>query len=187
MKVYVIRHGQSETNLESKWTGWLDVSLTDKGREDAKSAGKIIQNVIFDKIYTSDLVRARQTAELALPNCCYETSLLLREIDVGTIAGKPLSVLTDEQRARVSKQGYTEFDGESREQLYQRINEVMRGLEKSGFENVALFSHAGFMCAMLNAVLGFEISRKNVCCNNCTLAIFEYNNGIWRLHSWINL
>ena len=36
MFVYVIRHGESETNLSKKWTGWLDVQLTKKGYEDAK-------------------------------------------------------------------------------------------------------------------------------------------------------
>lgn len=62
MRVYVIRHGESETNLNKKWTGWLDVHLTDKGKDDAKKAGDFLKNIAFEKIYASDLSRAVETA-----------------------------------------------------------------------------------------------------------------------------
>ena len=67
MFVYVIRHGESETNLSKKWTGWLDVQLTEKGYEDAKKAAGYLKGISFDKIYTSDLMRAKQTAQTAFP------------------------------------------------------------------------------------------------------------------------
>ena len=50
MKVWVVRHGESETNRDGLWTGWLDVELTEKGREDAAKAGKILAGTSFDKI-----------------------------------------------------------------------------------------------------------------------------------------
>lgn len=187
MRVYVIRHGESETNLNKKWTGWLDVHLTDKGKEDARKAGAFLENIPIDKIFASDLVRAAETAETALPGRAYETLPLLREINVGTLANKLLSVVSDEQRARIAKYGYVDFDGETKELFVQRIHQVMNKLETLNCEAVALFTHAGWMRGMLDAVLGTYLPRKHVQCNNCAVAIFEYSNGNWQLHSWINL
>lgn len=187
MRVYVIRHGESETNLNKKWTGWLDVHLTDKGKDDAKKAGDFLKNIAFEKIYASDLSRAVETAETAIPNCCYETSPLLREINVGSLANKPLSILSDEQREHVRECGYADFNGETRAEFYGRICRFKKELETLNCETVALFSHAGWLCGMLDTVVDAYLPRKNVCCNNCTIAIFEYISGIWQLHSWINL
>ena len=187
MKVYVIRHGESETNLQKRWTGWADVQLTEKGREDARRVGELLRDVAFDKVYTSDLSRAIETAKEAIPGCTYETDTLLREINVGTLAKMPLSTPTDEERERIAKYGYVDFGGETREELSGRINEFIKRLEELNCENVALFSHAGWLCGMLNAVLGTTISRKHLCCNNCTMGIFEYTDGVWRLYSWINV
>lgn len=98
MRVYIIRHGESETNRLNCWTGWLDVDLTEKGTEDARKAGKLLEGVEFDKLYASDLIRAKQTLETALPGYEYETSPALREVNVGAIAGKPLSIVTEEEK-----------------------------------------------------------------------------------------
>lgn len=187
MRVYVVRHGESETNLNKKWTGWMDVPLTDKGREDAEKAGDFLKGVRFDKIITSDLSRAAETARTAIPGCLFETSPLLREYDVGSLAGQPLSVLTGEQRARAAQSGYVDFGGESREAIHDRVRRTMEILEGLSCENVALFTHAGWIREMLDTVIGTRLPRANVRCSNCTVGIFEYEAGIWRLHSWINL
>lgn len=187
MRVYVIRHGESETNCKKLWTGWSDVHLTDKGKEDAKTAKDFLKQISFDKIFASDLVRAVETAKIALPDCSYETAPCLREIDVGTLAGKPLSVLSDEQRERIAQYGYIDFDGETIAHFRSRIRQVMNELEALNCETVALFTHAGWMRGMLDAVLGTYLPRKHIQCNNCAVAIFEYTNENWQLHSWINL
>ena len=75
MRVYVIRHGESETNYNKQWTGWSDVHLTDKGKEDAKKARDFLKHIPFDKIFASDLIRAVETAKIVLPDYSYETSL----------------------------------------------------------------------------------------------------------------
>ena len=187
MKVYVIRHGESETNLNKKWTGWLDVHLTDKGIKDAKKAGEFLKNVTFDKIFTSDLVRAIETAQNAIANCNYEPSPLLREINVGTLANKPLSVLSDEQRERARSHGYQDFDGETKEQFNARIAKAIKLFEAQDCQNIAVFTHAGWMRGMLDIIIGSYIPRKQLRCNNCAIAIFEYQDQNWQLHSWINL
>ena len=188
MKVYVIRHGQSETNVHHKWTGWADVNLTEKGRNDAKRAGEILKDIHFDKVFASDLSRAIDTAKNALPGCNPETSPLLREVNVGTLAGNPMNCITNEQRSQIAQNGYVAFDGESYEDFYVRINEFKAFLEKLDYENVAVFSHAGWLKAMLDTVVGAKLPRKNIICDNCTVAIYEYDNtNGWRLHSWINI
>ena len=187
MKIYVVRHGESENNLKEKWTGWYDTPLTEKGIEDAKAAGKILCGVSFDKIYASDLSRAVNTAKTALPNCEYETSALLREVNVGNLENQPSKVLNDEQLSHVFANGYEDFGGESNEHFYNRVVAFAKGLESSGYENVAVFIHAGWLRRMLNFVVGLSMPSKNVVCNNCTVGIFEYKNGTWYLHSWINV
>lgn len=187
MKVYVIRHGESKTNYEKKWTGWLDVNLTEKGMNDAKKAGEFLASVSFDKIYSSDLLRARQTAENAIVGCRYETSELLREINVGSLAGKPLSVVTAEKRKELGTKRYIEYGGESQKEFLNRVTSFMRELEDKNYENVAVFSHAGWLRQMLDNVIGVNIPRNKICCNNCTVAVFEYTGEEWRLYSWVNL
>ena len=187
MKVYVIRHGESENNRTERFTGWDDPHLTDRGREDAKKAAELLKNVRFDKIYVSDLCRAIETAETAIPGCYPERSSLLREIHVGELANKPLAALSDAQREHVFEHGYVDFGGESHEIFCNRVHQFKKGLESLDCENVAVFSHAGWLRRMLDVVLGARVSRKSVCCNNCAVAVFEYANSNWRLYSWINL
>ena len=187
MKVYVIRHGESENNLNEKWTGWYDTPLTEKGKKDAEAAGEILRGVAFDKIYASDLSRAMNTARIAIPNCEFEISALLREINVGSLENKPNNIISDEEISHVFVHGYEKFGGESNEQFFGRVVRFAKGLESSGYENVAVFTHAGWLRRMLNFAVELTMPRKNVICNNCTVGIFEYKNGTWYLHSWINV
>jgi 2,3-bisphosphoglycerate-dependent phosphoglycerate mutase len=64
----LVRHGQSQWNLENKFTGWVDVPLTDLGREEATRAGEALKNggFRFTKAYTSELVRAQDTLDIML-------------------------------------------------------------------------------------------------------------------------
>jgi 2,3-bisphosphoglycerate-dependent phosphoglycerate mutase len=67
-KVVLLRHGESTWNKENRFTGWTDVSLTDKGREEARAAGRLLkaEGFGFDFVYTSLLKRAIWTSILAL-------------------------------------------------------------------------------------------------------------------------
>jgi 2,3-bisphosphoglycerate-dependent phosphoglycerate mutase len=62
----IFRHGQSVWNLENKFTGWVDVELTEKGMQEAKSAGEKLKPFHFDLAYASDLKRAQNTLTAAL-------------------------------------------------------------------------------------------------------------------------
>ena len=187
MRVWVVRHGESETNQNGQWTGWLDAPLTKKGESDAALAKEILEKVAFDKIYSSDLQRARRTAEIAIDGCEYTTTPMLREVNVGDIAGKPLSVIYDENNRPMNTDGYGRFGGESTAQFRERVCAFIKSLEGEECENIAVFSHAGFLRKFLDVILEVDIPRKNLCCENCAVAIFEYTDSHWRLHSWINL
>ena len=61
-----VRHGQSQWNLENKFTGWIDIDLSEKGIEEAKSAGEKLKGFKFDKAFTSALTRAQRTLDIIL-------------------------------------------------------------------------------------------------------------------------
>ncbi|MBN1478106.1 2,3-diphosphoglycerate-dependent phosphoglycerate mutase [Candidatus Sumerlaeota bacterium] len=67
-RLVLLRHGQSTWNLENRFTGWTDVDLSDKGREEARSAGVLLreEGFEFDIVYTSVLKRAIRTMWIAL-------------------------------------------------------------------------------------------------------------------------
>ena len=187
MKVWVIRHGESEANRNGLLTGWLDVPLTEKGREEAMLVNQLLSGVRFDKIYSSDLLRAKSTAEIALPGWAYETLPALREINVGTIAGQPLTVVRGEDIRSLTKEGYGAFGGESRAEFRERVAAFMKTIEGEGCENIAVFAHAGVIRNFLDIALGIVHDRSKICCNNCAVAIFECRHSAWRLYSWINV
>ena len=62
----LVRHGQSQWNLENRFTGWVDVPLSPKGREEATSAGRKLKGIRFDTMYVSHLMRAIQTLHYIL-------------------------------------------------------------------------------------------------------------------------
>jgi len=92
----LMRHGQSQWNLENRFTGFHDIDLSDKGREEAKVAGQRLQDagIEFDQVFTSTLQRAFHTAEIALEECGQEDLIRtmqkeddLRERDYGDLTG----------------------------------------------------------------------------------------------------
>jgi len=61
----LIRHGQSQWNLENRFTGWIDIPLSPKGEEEASLAGEKLKGMTFDKAFSSVLQRATKTYEIA--------------------------------------------------------------------------------------------------------------------------
>ncbi len=84
-KLVLVRHGQSQWNLENRFTGWVDVDLTPKGIEEAKEAGQALKagGYKFDLAYTSELKRAQETLKLILEK--------LGQQDLTTIKHKALN------------------------------------------------------------------------------------------------
>jgi probable phosphoglycerate mutase len=86
-EIYLVRHGESVHNQRQTIAGQLDSELTDRGFEDARDVAAAIGRNDFDTIYSSDLLRARQTADMIIEtlglNCPIRLSPLLRELDYG--------------------------------------------------------------------------------------------------------
>ena len=99
-KLVLLRHGQSQWNLENRFTGWKDVPLTEQGINEAKNAGALIKknNIKFDKIFSSVLERANKTGEIAIKEAkmhellennklIYVRNQSLNERDYGDLVG----------------------------------------------------------------------------------------------------
>lgn len=65
-KLVLVRHGQSQWNLENRFTGWVDVPLSPKGTEEAFQAGQSLKGIRFDLAFTSGLARAQNTLKIIL-------------------------------------------------------------------------------------------------------------------------
>lgn len=64
--LYLVRHGQSQWNLENRFTGWVDVPLSEKGIQEAIQAGKKLKDIVFDTLFVSHQLRAIQTLHYIL-------------------------------------------------------------------------------------------------------------------------
>ena len=62
----LVRHGESQWNKENRFTGWIDVALTEQGRREAHQAAQHLRGIRFDKAYTSVLQRATETLDIML-------------------------------------------------------------------------------------------------------------------------
>lgn len=65
-KLVMVRHGQSQWNLENRFTGWVDVELSEQGRKEAAAAGEALKGYTFDVAFTSALKRAQNTLGIIL-------------------------------------------------------------------------------------------------------------------------
>jgi len=72
-KLILIRHGQSQWNLENRFTGWKDIDLTDTGEIEAHRAAREIKDERIDIAFTSALLRAQHTLDIIRKDCSWET------------------------------------------------------------------------------------------------------------------
>ena len=190
MKIYMVRHGQSEANAKKQPGGWEQTHLTEKGRADAAIAGKRLEGISFDKVYSSDLFRTIETQQIALPDAEAERCTLIREIDVGCLAGK-LAKDCEEKYGpsylvNKSLLDFADYGGEDHQQFRERICEFLKILEASPYENVAVFCHGGVIRTMIDIVTGVDIVNKftSFKCTNCGVYIFEYDGKRWCIDTW---
>lgn len=75
----IVRHGQSVWNLENRFTGWQDVDLTEKGKQEAADAGTAMKEEHIDLAFTSELKRAQHTLEIILKICDKENIPVVKD------------------------------------------------------------------------------------------------------------
>lgn len=189
MKVYVVRHGQSEGNRQELHCGWSDTPLSELGHRQAMRANGYLKDICFDRIYCSDLPRAVQTAQDALPGCCPVLSPKIREVGVGELAGRPMKECAAQYgelyERSVREQDFSPFGGETQAQMRTRVREFIKELEQlQGLECVAVFGHEGTVHQMLSYVVGYDVLLENLQVDNASASVFSYENGAWKLLKW---
>ena len=112
--VILIRHGESQWNLENRFTGWVDVPLSPKGEQEAKAAGEKLKSYKFDKAFTSKLQRANNTLKFILTashqeNIPTEFDEALNERHYGALQGlnkAETAVKYGEEQVKVWRRSY---------------------------------------------------------------------------------
>ncbi len=157
MDVVLMRHGESEANFENYWTGWLDVSLTEKGQEQARKAGEKIKNaqIEFDAAFTSVLKRASLTCQIILEESdqlwipTFKT-WRLNERHYGALVGKNKDEMAREFGAQLADQDIPH--GENLQMTVQRVaplwQDEIAPLLGSG-KNVLITGHGNSLRALV--------------------------------------
>ena len=185
MRVYFVRHGESEANLNKTFAGQTDVKLTDKGRSQAEAVRPILADIAFDKVYSSDLSRAYDTQAIALPGYEAEKLPQLREINVGNLVGKSIVAVAAANGGvtpTANTGDYTPYGGENWQMMDARIGAFLKMLEQQTYENVAVFAHRGVLMSVLRNVLGIATLPSGlILCDNCAVNVVEFDGKAWRV------
>lgn len=167
MKLTLIRHGTTNWNLSRRFQGQTDVPLSEVGRRQAVAIAAALRSETFDRIYSSDLSRALETARILAGSREKEivADRRLREFDFGRWEG-----LTWEQIVAIdprlggqlptSAKIYDPDGGESFAQVCARVRSFLDDLAQQTFDSVAIVTHAGPLHAALT-VLDLAAHRKS--------------------------
>lgn len=160
MVLVVLRHGESEWNHLNKFTGITDVMLSNNGRNEAADAGAILQHCEFDAIFTSDLVRTIETAQIIADMQSNSTALMhvvdFQERDYGDLTGKnktELAELYGAEQVKTWRRSYREGppNGENLDQVKIRVGQAYDTLVKHLVENgkrVLIVAHGNSLRAL---------------------------------------
>lgn len=154
LDLYLIRHGATEWTHTGQHTGRTDLPLLPEGEEQARRLGELLRGVAFTAAWSSDLRRARRTAELAgFPSPT--VTALLREFDYGEYEGVTTAEIRRERPDwELFRDGCP--GGESPAEAAARARAFLAGL--AGAEGtVAVFSHGHFMRAIAIAWTGLDM------------------------------
>ena len=181
--VYLIRHGETEWAKNGRHTGRSDIPLTDAGREQAGFLLPIFDDVKFDRILSSPLQRALETAKLAGLSPSVELDEELLEWDYGDYEG----LTTKQIRERVSDWSiWTHLcpNGETIGQVSQRADRVVARL-RSISGNVAIFSHGHFLRILVSRWIGLPADHgSRFLLGTSTLSILGYENEVPVIKTW---
>lgn len=186
MRLFIVRHGQSTANLAKTYAGQSDVPLTEQGRLQAQAIQPILADIPFDRVYSSDLIRAIDTQKLALPGRECIRLPLLREMDIGKLTGMLISEARKQYAGHFhhSYNYTTYFGGETMQDIQKRAASFLQLLEEDPCENVIAFTHNGFIRSLLDNVLKASVPAKSVVIANCSIHVFDFDGQVWRLAAW---
>ncbi|MCI9064039.1 MAG: histidine phosphatase family protein [Clostridia bacterium] len=144
MKLYVIRHGQTDCNIKLLFNGRFDEDINDKGIMQANEASKIVKDLDIDIVICSPLLRTRHTAEIVnVNNAPIEYNDLLMERDYGSLTKEPVKSVD-----RNKLWYYNEFEPyegvEPVNVLFERVRKCLDDIKKKyPDKNILIVTHGG--------------------------------------------
>lgn len=184
MKIFLLRHGQTNLNRDGKYQGIVDKDLNEFGRKQAKLLGERLKKYNIDIIYSSNLKRVKETSEII--NNYIMTEIIIkeefREINMGA-----WDTLTIEDRYITHGDYAKEWakhledlpypDGECGSDVCKRAIKVIDEIKKQQYKNVAIVSSGGTIAILLSEFLGLDQQKRfNMVIDNCSISIVEYDN-----------
>ena len=189
MKVYLIRHGETDWNSVRKLQGQTDIRLNDYGIELAKLTAEGLKDVDFDLIYSSPLIRAVETAQIIKGDRELEihTDDRIKEINFGECEG---IIIPRRKDGPINPIWQFEFDtehyipaegGETFAQMFERTSDffdnVIMPLE-GRYNNVMIVGHGCMNRTILNRILGTPLNDFwDISLDNCSVSIIEIADG----------
>ncbi len=191
-RIYLVRHGETHWNVAQILQGQKDGELTDKGITQAQSTQKRFSQHKLDAIYSSDLKRAKHTAEVIAQghgkNVIGEPRL--RETQFGSLDGKKITDMTAEEEYQLERlysgtPGYCIPGGESLEQVQARVMGCLHQIatECKG-RTVLVVSHGMAISLALQSILGIPVTGpRNFSLHNCAVNIIDVEGYQWTLET----
>ncbi len=189
----VVRHGETEWNAQQRFQGHGDSPLTPKGRSDVSALGRRLKQLDFERLFSSDLGRARETAALIAEHTGHRivTDPLLRERHYGVLEGLTIPEIKSQYAECLQKLGEGDPDmvipqGESHRQLYDRnIRFVERFMRDHAGTTALLVVHGGVLDSLLRFVTGLPLDYPRCfTAVNASLNIFTHGK-FYRTHRWV--
>lgn len=189
-RITIIRHGQSEGNINKIICGHFDTPLTEAGRYQAKLTGKHLSGKKIDKIYSSDLRRALETANIIANEVGVGISVdaRLRERSCGIFDGKPVAdVLSHPMWEDFMSKPHVNVDGgETIGQIYIRAKTFLKFIvDTHKDENVVLVTHGGWLWVAVPIALNVKIDDYYgfIGMDNCSMSQVVYDHGTYVLEN----
>jgi len=195
MNLYFFRHGETEWNRQKRFQGSSDIPLNEAGREQALELKKKFSDIPIEYVLSSDLKRARQTAELIFESrdVPIEFSPSLREAHLGNVEGLYRHEFDEKYGQnfweiwKAVKEEYLDFrfpEGESPREHLNRIKGFIEHWSRENqYQNVALSCHGGVIWRMIHFCEKNPLLPPTI--PNCGLFLLSYRDGIWRFQKQI--
>ena len=174
LRLYLIRHGETEWSLSGQHTGRTDLALTPRGEDQARALASTLRTVLFDHVLTSPAQRAQRTCALAGLGGSAEVEPDLAEWDYGDYEGRTsIDIRQDQPGWNVFRDGCP--GGESVAEVTARADRIItRAAALHG--NVALFSSGQFGCSLAARWIGLPvIQAQHLMLGTASVSVLAYN------------
>lgn len=179
MKIYLIRHGQTDWNLEGRFQGREDIMLNGTGILQAQECGRALAGEDFKAIITSPLARAKKTAEIIAG--IIQVKQLIADEGITERDFKSVSGMTKAEREAYYTSGGID-DKEPWEALCSRMMESIIKYAKQYYNNnIIMISHGASINSVLSVLSNGETGTGKLLLKNTCINIIDYKNGQLRL------